>query len=275
LALTAPHRGNDHGEERTAADLVGSSFTVTQPDAAPDSQSAYEAFLRRAESDPNVLGVVLFGSRGFDAYVTEDSDVDVIVVVDHEPDVWQTPHGGPLEAWPMTLGQFREHATPGNRDAWNRSAFLGVKVVLDRLDGEIGRIVERKRELTEDEARAIVATSIDDYINALFRSLHNLEAGRELEGRLDAMESIPPLLTTVFALDGRVRPFNKWLNHQVRAQPLSIDGFIPLLERLVGEPTAAVQRSVFRAVEPAARAAGHGAEIDSWEPDVAWLRGTG
>jgi hypothetical protein len=155
---------------------------VTEPNDAHDSQSAYEAFIRRAESDPNVLGVLLHGSRGFDAYVTAESDVDVIVVVDHEPDAWQTPHGGPLEAWPMTLGEFREHAMPGNRDAWNRSAFLGVQVVLDKLDGEIGRIVQRKRELTDDEARAIVTTSIDDYINALFRSLHNLEAGRELEG---------------------------------------------------------------------------------------------
>jgi hypothetical protein len=248
---------------------------VTEPNDAHDSQSAYEAFIRRAESDPNVLGVLLHGSRGFDAYVTAESDVDVIVVVDHEPDMWQTPHGGPLESWPMTLGEFREHAMPGNRDAWNRSAFLGVHVVLDKLDGEIGRIVQHKRYLTDEEAQAIVAASIDDYINALFRSLHNLEAGRELEGRLDAMESIPPLLTTVFALDGRVRPFNKYLKHQVQARPLPIDGFISLVERLVGEPTAPVQRAVFRAVERVARAAGHGAEIDSWEPDVVWLRGAG
>jgi hypothetical protein len=162
---------------------------------------------------------------------------------------------------------------PGSRDAWNRAAFLGVKVVLDKLDGEIERIARRKRELTEDEAHAIVVASLDDYINALSRSLHNLEAGRELEGRLDAKDSLPPLLTTVFALDGRVRPFNKWLMQQVEAQPLSIDGFMPLVERLVREPTTSVQREVFRAVEGAARDAGYGTEIDGWETDVAWLRG--
>jgi hypothetical protein len=175
----------------------------------------------------------------------------------------------------MTIQEFREHAMPGNRDAWNRSAFLGVKVVLDKLEGEIARIVHAKRELTEAEARAIVAINLDDYVNALFRSLHNLEAGRELEGRLDAMDTLPPLLTTVFALDTRVRPFNKWLMHEVRAQPLSIKELIPLVEQLVREPTTSVQRAVFRAVERAARDAGYGAEIDSWEPDVAWLRGRG
>jgi len=246
---------------------------VSEPGDSHNDRSAYDAFLRRAKSDPNVLGLVLHGSRGFDAYVTEESDVDVIVVVDHDPERWRTTHGGPVEAWPMTFEEFREHAMPGNRDAWNRSAFLGVKVVLDKLDGEIERIARRKRELTEDEAHAIVVDSLDDYINALFRSLHNLEAGRELEGRLDAMDSLRPLLTTVFALDGRVRPFNKWLKQQVEAQPLSIDGFIPLVERLVREPTTSVQRAVFRAVEVAARDAGYGTEIDSWEPDVAWLRG--
>jgi hypothetical protein len=246
--------------------------SLIEPSGPHDGPSAYDAFLRRAQSDSNVVGLLLHGSRGFDAYVTEESDVDVIVVVDHDPEEWRTPHGGPVEAWPMTLQEFREHAMPGNRDAWNRSAFLGVKVVIDKLDGEIARIVDRKRNLTDVEARAIVIASLDDYINALFRSLHNMEAGRELEARLDAMDTLPPLLTTVFALDTRVRPFNKWLRHQVQAQPLSIDGFVDLIEQLVREPTAAVQRAVFRAVETAARDAGYGAEIDSWEPDVAWLR---
>ena len=238
-----------------------------------DDRSVFDAFLRHAESDPNVLGLVLHGSRGFDAYVTEESDVDVIVVVDHDPDDWRTAHGGPVEAWPMSLEEFREHALPGTRDAWNRAAFLGVKVVLDKLDGEIARIVDRKRELSLDEARAIVVISLDDYINALFRSLHNLEAGRELQGRLDAMDTIPPLLTTVFALDNRVRPFNKWLMHELQARPLSIQGFIPLVEQLARGPTPSIQRAVFRTVERAARDAGHGLRIDSWEPDVAWLRG--
>jgi Nucleotidyltransferase domain len=249
-----------------------SAASTIEPSGPHDDLSAYEAFLRRAESDANVIGLVLYGSRGFGDYVTEESDVDVIVVVDHDPEAWRTPHGGPVETWPMTLQEFREHAMPGNRDAWNRSAFLGVRVVIDKLDGEIARIVERKRKLTDVEARAIVIASLDDYINALFRSLHNLETGRELEGRLDAMDTLPPLLTTVFALDTRLRPFNKWLRHQIHAQPLSIDGLIPLVEQLLREPTAAVQRTVFRAVETAARRAGYGAEIDSWEPDVAWLR---
>jgi hypothetical protein len=246
--------------------------SLIEPSGPHDDLSAYEAFRQRAESDTNVVGLLLHGSRGFDAYLTQESDVDVIVVVDHDPDGWRTPHGGPVEAWPMTLQEFREHAMPGHRDAWNRSAFLGVKVVIDKLDGEIARIVDRKRNLTDVEARAIFIASLDDYINALFRSLHNLEAGRELEGRLDAMETIPPLLTTVFALDTRVRPFNKWLRHQAQAQPLSIDGVVDLVEQLVREPSAVVQRAVFRTVETAARDAGFGTEIDSWEPDVAWLR---
>lgn len=248
---------------------------VIDPDDRRDDRPTYDAFLRRAENDANVLGIVLHGSRGFDAYLTDQSDVDAFVIVDRDPKEWRAAHGSPVETWPMTLEEFREHALPGSRDAWNRAAFLGVKVVLDKLDGEIARIVDRKRELTQEEARAIVASNLDDYINALFRSLHNLEAGRALEGRLDAMDTLPPLLTTVFALDNRVRPFNKWLIHEVQARPLSIEGFISLVDQLARDPTTNVQRAIFRTVERAVRDAGHGPGIDSWEPDVAWLRGDG
>jgi hypothetical protein len=32
-------------------------------------------------------------------------------------------------------------------------------------------------------------------------------------------------------------------------------------------------RAAFRMLERAARSTGHGAIVDGWEPDVAWLRG--
>jgi hypothetical protein len=99
-----------------------------------------------------------------------------------------------------------------------------------------------------------------------------------LEGRLDGLESISALLTTAFALEGRVRPFNKWLRFDLEAEPLvlpDLGGLLDHVDRIAADPTTAHQREAFRAMEGAARANGHGACVDSWEPDVAWLRGTG
>ena len=239
----------------------------------PDADAAYADLLRRAGLDENVLGVVLFGSRGFDAFVTARSDFDVMVVVDREPKPWRTPHGSPVEVWPMDLAEFRDHAMPGSADAWNRPTFLGATVVLDKIDGEIRRIVARKHSLGAGEAAELAAKSLDDYVNSLFRSLRSLEAGRDLEGRLDALESVSPLLTTAFALEGRVRPFNKWLRHELAARPLGIPRLVDLVDAIAATPTVDLQRTMFRLMELAARAAGHGRVIDAWEPDVAWLRG--
>lgn len=246
------------------------------PTAAParaEAEAQLADLLARAQTDPDVLGLLLFGSRGFEAYVTETSDVDAMLVVATDPAPWRTPHGSPVEVWPMTLEAFRSHALAGSSEAWNRPTFLGVRVLVDRLEGEIGRLAAAKASLAPDEARALAAAAADDYLNSLYRSLRNLEAGRELEGRLDGLESLAPLLATAFALDGRVRPFNKWLRHELARRPLTTDGLLEAVASIAGEPTPANQRHAFRLMEAALRAAGHGSVVDGWQPDVAWLRG--
>jgi hypothetical protein len=110
----------------------------------------------------------------------------------------------------------------------------------------------------------------------MYRALRNLESGRSLGGRMDALESLAPLLTTVFALEGRVRPFNKWLVFELAEEPLQTPAFGNLVERLeafLADPSAERVRDAFRMLEDAARAQDHGAIVDSWEPDLAWLRG--
>jgi hypothetical protein len=171
------------------------------------------------------------------------------------------------------LDEFRTHGLPGSGKEWNRPTFQHVRVEVDKLDGEIRRLVDEKARLTPDDARKLAVEALDGYINMLLRSLKNAEAGRAVAARLDAAESIPFLLTTLFAFDGRVRPFNKWLEYEVRRQPLSFADIPARVYALVRRPTTGAQRRLFRDVERLARERGFGAEIDLWEPNVAWLRG--
>jgi hypothetical protein len=207
--------------------------------------------------------------------VTPESDYDVYIVLRERSDGYPFTFGERIEMIGQTLDEFRRHGLPGSGSEWNRPTFLHVRVEIDKLDGEIGRLVDEKARLGAEEARKLAAEALDDYINALYRSLKNLAAELELAGRLDAAESIPPLLVALFAFDRRVRPFNKWLEYQVRRQPLALPDAVDRLDGLLRAPTVTAQRRLFRDVEQLARARGFDAAIDSWEPRVAWLRGKG
>jgi predicted nucleotidyltransferase len=244
-----------------------------------DPLAEYARLLERVDSVPAVVGIVVFGSRAVGADLTPGSDVDCFVIVDGSVDEaagWKMPYGGPVETWPITLEAFRTHALPGDEAAWNRAAFIRARVDVDRLDGEITAIVDRKRRLTADEAKAIVEANLDDAINSIYRALKSAEAARVRQARLDAIEAIAPMLTTVFALERRVRPFNRWLEHDLALEPLAMPAVADLLARvdaLAVEATPDTIRSAFRMLEAAARDAGYGAIVDSWEPYVGWLRG--
>ncbi len=95
--------------------------------------------------------------------------------------------------------------------------------------------------------------------------------------RLDAADSIAPLLTFLFAVHGRVRPFNKFLRWELEQFPpvgvlWSAETFLPRLERMLDGDLGEQQR-LYRDVEKLAREHGHGAVIDGWEPNVPFLRG--
>ena len=246
-----------------------------------DAVAAYETLLERARADPAVVGVVAFGSRAAGVDIGPTSDTDCFVLVDgSEEDAqrWRTPHGAAVEVWPMTLEAFRRHALPGDDDAWNRPTFIRARVDLDKLDGEVAAIVDAKRRLGADETAALVDHALDDAINSIYRALKSADAGRTLAARLDGLEAIGPLLTTCFALEGRVRPWNRYLAYELSTEPLRTPAFAGLEDRvaaLAADPSADPLRDAFRMLEAAARDAGHGSVVDGWEPDVAWLRGEG
>jgi hypothetical protein len=130
--------------------------------------------------------------------------------------------------------------------------------------------VTEQESLPDGSRDAIVREALDDYINQTYRSLR-------YGTRLDAMEAVPPALRTIFALENRVRPYNKYLEWELRHHPVegwTADELLPLLDRvLVGEPAA--QHELCRRIEEPARREGFGDVVDGWEPDVAWLRGQG
>ena len=98
--------------------------------------------------------------------------------------------------------------------------------------------------------------------------------GLELASLLDAQESIPWFIEFVFAVHGRVRPFNKWLEWELERHPLPVDVVrLERLERIARTGDLGEQQAQFRDAERLAREHGLGHVIDGWEPDLALLRG--
>jgi hypothetical protein len=221
-----------------------------------------DELLAEAREDQNVVGVVAFGSRGKGAFVTDESDWDVLVVVHEVRGDRPFRHGDVLETVEATLDQLR------SPPEWNRYSFTWLQPQLDKT----GEVADALREATTVDPTT-AADPLDGYVNSYYRSAKNARLGLELAALLDAQESIPWYLHFVFAGHGRVRPYNKWLEWELREHPLPVEVDLDRLERIARTGDLEDQRSLFRETERLARELGHGATIDGWEPDVGWLRG--
>ncbi|MER5203499.1 hypothetical protein [Streptomyces sp. NPDC002825] len=236
----------------------------------------YEAFVELASADPAVVGLVLKGSRAHAGMTTEHSDHDLYVVLAEGASTPLTRYAGhrtrELDLVLLSLDSFRDLGMPG----FERYALARARVVLDRLDGDIGRILAAKARLTADEASRAAAPWLDAYANSLYRSLKNDRDGHGLAARLDATDSIGHLLELLFALDRRPRPYNKYLEWELARYPLpgwDTDELLDAVGRISGSGDASAQRRLFARVEEAARRHGHGEVLDAWGEDLELMRG--
>jgi hypothetical protein len=177
----------------------------------------------------------------------------------------------------LRISTFERLAETDSPLAWDRPSYLHATVLVDRLGGRIEALVEALRTLGAAEARGLAAAQLDNYVNSYFRALKNAAIGLTVESHLDAAESIPPLLAALFALHGRVRPFNRHLAFDLERAPLgrgwlASGDLLPRVERIITTGDLELQAALFRNVETLARRSGLGDVIDGWEPDVESLR---
>ncbi|WP_411151988.1 hypothetical protein [Streptomyces sp. A30] len=235
----------------------------------------YDAFVELAAADPAVVGLVLKGSQSHDGMATPYSDHDLYVVVadDARTDLtrFADHRSAALDLVIVTLTEFREAGMPG----WERYALARAQIVLDRLDGELARILADKARLGADEAFQDARGWLDAYANSLYRSVKNHRDGQTLAARLDAADSIRFLLELLFAIDRRPRPYNKYLEWELARHPLpgwDTDVLLRAVDRVSATGDVPLQRHLFALVETAAREAGHDEVLDAWGDDLDLMR---
>jgi predicted nucleotidyltransferase len=212
-----------------------------------------------AREDPAIVGIILTGSaaRGM---ATEYSDVDVIVVRDEGESDREVTRSSAIDEIPMTLAELETVKPIGSDGAWARWSFAWVQVLRDSLGGRVSEAARRQATLSDQEIRDLLIgrSRLDEFINFTYRALKSHRDGRAEASRLDSAESVASMLDVVFALSGRVRPYNKYLTWELSEHPLPSadwqDGH--LLHRVNGllEGSEAAVRESFLAVERECRA---------------------
>lgn len=203
--------------------------------------------LAHAAADAGVRGVILTGSRARGTE-TARSDYDVTIVVAEQAQ--------------------RHNRTNTLDEVVCTVEALGAKVLLDRLDGGIAELVDRQATFSVEEAAEHARANLDAYINQLYRCVKSRRDGFADAALLDELESLPWLLETVFALHGRLRPYNKYLRWELETFPLPGRWNTVLLPDRV-RPAAL---RLFPEVETLARRHGHADVFEGWGSDIELIR---
>ena len=251
------------------------------------AQEQFQVLVREAREDPQIIGLVLTGSRG-KGFGSELSDYDVLLVVRPEALEAYRTRFTEGEAWPgfdwwvTSLEELEPvAATWSDPLAWEifsneRYSFADVAVLIDKT-GRVQEVVEAKGDIPEEHRLPIVVTALDAYINSLYRSLKCLRNDNDLGARLEAADAIGHALTVIFALEGRHRPYYGYLARELEARPLATfplptDELLATIDTIHATADAATQQRLLAIIDSLGRQAGCGEVFDEWGADYDWMQ---
>jgi hypothetical protein len=240
------------------------------------NDAGFTALLQQARADPDVLGVVLSGSR-VHGTPTPLSDYDVRLILRDEADAAGSrydaarfPH---VDLRVMPLRDFVPYADWDTPFAWDRYSFAHAQVLLDRT-GIIKSLVAEKGRLAPAQQAAFVGGALDAFLNSVYRADKCSRTGNTLCARIEATEAVQHGLAVLFGLEGRLRPYPVALAQELRQFPLQqvrADALLGVLTAVVETGDQAALQHLVALILTRARAAGYDDVIDAWGARIADL----
>jgi hypothetical protein len=181
-----------------------------------------------------------------------------------------------VELGVTTLDKLKKHAAWGSSTEWDRYDFAHLKPLVDKT-GHLDELFQEKASIPDAVRKEFVGGHLDGYINEVYRSLKCLRDGQTVGWRLQAAQSVTLLLKVLFGLHGRVQPFSKYLewelkNFPLEKLPLSPDELIESILKIVETGSVPAQQKTFSHVEAMARADGYGYVFDRWGGKLGWIK---
>jgi hypothetical protein len=239
------------------------------------SQAQWDQLSELAAADDHVVGLVMTGGRG-KGVATPLSDWDGLLVVTVEGTPrWSSYDFEDLDLTVISDSDFVEYAEPGTTFSWRGYDFAHLRPVVDRRG--FGAQLARKGQLTEDRAKPLAEEYLGAALNSLYRAAKNHRDADETAAMLDLGEMADYYLTAVFALDGRLRPYNKLLRWDLERAPLvkvPLPGerLIALLTGTLRETDMAAAWSLAEHAAAGFRHAGLTEVLDDWEDHLLDIR---
>lgn len=240
-----------------------------------DIEKKYQEVLKESTENENIIGLFLGGSRGkSNEFITKNSDMDVYVILsDSSPKEVREKMESYLSDWfeirVLSLTELKNHANWGSSHEWDRYNFTHNKPVIDKT-GELTKIMEEKGTLPESAKLAVIKDSLDAYINEVYRSAKYFRDGKDMTGYLDAVESLPFLMTALYALEGRLKPYNKYFewelkNHPLKFLPFNVEEFITDYFDISRTGNFEKQTKIFKAMKNLFIEQGYKNIFDEWK----------
>jgi hypothetical protein len=240
--------------------------------------TVFQAFLRDAESDPNILGCFLSGSRG-KGFEHNGSDYDLSIVVDDDvvieySQALRAREVPGVDLWVRSLSELREYAGWLSETHWDRYDFAHVRALIDKT-GEIQTLIDDKGSVPPAKKDAFVNAQLDGYLNGFFRSVKSFARGEAVGMRLEAAMSLPYLLNALFALHDRATPFPDYLTRDLAGRPLEkwpwpTDILLGRLLTILDNGDVPIQQELAKTVDRVFRRAGYDRVFDDWTGRDRW-----
>jgi hypothetical protein len=238
-------------------------------------EEKYQLVLEESKNNKDVLGLFLGGSRGkSDEFLTKDSDMDVYVILsDNTTDELKEKLKVYGDSWfeirVLTLSEFTRYAEFGSDKDWDRYNFSHNKAIVDKT-GEIQKLMDEKGTLPENIRGELIEESIDAYLNQVYRSAKYWRDGKNLSAYIDATESLPFLMTALYALESRLKPYNKYFewelkNHPLKLLPWKVDEFISDYKHILETGDIKTQQKIFKEVKKLFINQGFGDIFEEWK----------
>ncbi len=248
------------------------------------TKSIHEIFKQITEeskTDPNIIGLILGGSRG-KGFSKEHSDYDFFLVV--KEDVLQEykekyekyDEITGIDCGVRTKKELEEYAEIGSAFEWDRYNFAYVQALTDKTNGELQKIIDEKGKIPKKHWKKYLEGCLDGYINSVYRSIKCLRDNNIVGYRLEAADSINLFLICAFAFHNkRIKPYYKYLEFELEEYPLdkfpwSSKELIEMLLKILETGDYKKQQILLKEMEKLARKEGLGHAFDNWEGDEKW-----
>jgi len=244
-----------------------------------DVKDLRDVLMLAAKNDENILGLFSTGSYG-KGMIIDESDYDVTMIVKDEViNEYKNKYkgfGGILcDLSVKTITELKDAAAWDGPMAWDRYNYTHLKAEVDKTK-QLQEIIDEKGIIPVDKREEFVSASLGGFINQVYRSVKCFRDGNKIASQLEAADGLPSLLNAIFGLEGRIKPFYKYLdweltNYPLEKLPWSKNEFISILVKIVQTGDLLTQQTVLQTIESIFRKEGFNQLFDSWEEMLPWM----